>query len=76
MHGRQTLYTNRTFNSLQFGVFYGIFERTVDFLRFFLCATKVVWTCIYAYGGEWVKNCMANIKYNIPLQQHTLVVKE
>ena len=35
MHGRQTSYTNRAFNSLQFGVFYGIFERTVDFLRIF-----------------------------------------
>ena len=34
MHGRQTL-TNRAFNSLQLGVFYGIFERTVDLLRFF-----------------------------------------
>ena len=54
MHGRQTSYTNRAFNSLQFGVFYGIFERTVDLLRFF-CATKVVWTCIHAYGGEWVR---------------------
>ena len=53
MHGRQTSYTNRAFNSLQFGVFYGIFERTVDFLCFF-CATKVVWMCIHAYGGEWV----------------------
>ena len=53
MHRRQTLYTNRTFKSLQFGVFYRIFKRTVDFLRFF-CATKVVWTCIHAYGGEWV----------------------
>ena len=20
----------------------------------FFCATKVVWTCIHAYGGEWV----------------------
>ena len=20
------------------------------------CATKVVWTCIHAYGGEWVKD--------------------
>ena len=24
MHGRQTLYTNRACNSLQFGVFYGM----------------------------------------------------
>ena len=54
MHRRQTSCTNRTFNSLQFGVFHGIFERTVDFLRFF-CETKVVWTCIHAYGSEWVK---------------------
>ena len=29
MHGCQTSYTNRAFNSLQFGVFYGIFKRTV-----------------------------------------------
>ena len=36
MHRRQTLFTNRTFNSLQFGVFYGIFERLVYFLRFFV----------------------------------------
>ena len=35
MHGCQTSYTNRAFNSLQHGVFYGIFERTVDFVRFF-----------------------------------------
>ena len=40
-------------NYLQFDVFYGIIERTVDFLQFF-CTTKVVWTCIHAYGGEWV----------------------
>ena len=56
MHGRQTSYTNRAFNSLQFGVFYGIFERTVDFLRFFFGGTKAVWTRIHAYGGEWVKS--------------------
>ena len=40
MHGRQTSHTNRTFNSLQFGVFYGIFELTVDFLRFFFAQLK------------------------------------
>ena len=48
----------------------------IRFFTIFFFATKLVWTCIYAYGGEWVKNCMANIKYNIPLQQHTLVAKE
>ena len=62
MHGRQTSYTNRTFNSLQLGVFCGIFERMVDFLRFF-CATKVVWTCIHAYGGEWVKTLICHKEY-------------
>ena len=41
MHGRKTLYTNRAFNSLQFDVFYGIFERTVDFLRFFFAQLKL-----------------------------------
>ena len=53
-HGRQTSYTNRTFNSLHFGVFLGIFEGTVDLF----CATKVIWTYvhIYAYSGEWVKS--------------------
>ena len=35
MHGRQTSYTNRTINFLQFGVFYGIFEPMVDFYDFF-----------------------------------------
>ena len=40
--GAQTLtsYTKRTFNSLQFSVFYGIFERTVDFLRIFFLQLK------------------------------------
>ena len=61
MHRRQTLYTNRAFNSLQFGVFYGIFEKTVDLLQFF-CATKVVWTCIHAYGGEWVNRKLFGLK--------------
>ena len=35
MHGRQTSYTNRAFTSLQFGVFYRIVERTIDFYDFF-----------------------------------------
>ena len=36
MQGRQILYTTRTtrtFTSLQFGIFFGIFEQTVAFLR-------------------------------------------
>ena len=36
MHGLQTSYTSRTFNSLRFGVSFGIFERTVNFYDFFL----------------------------------------
>ena len=53
MHGRQTSCTNKTFNSLQFAVFDGIFELTVDYLRFFFAQLK--WSGrIYAYGSEWV----------------------
>ena len=45
MHGRQTSYTNRTFTSLQFGIFFRIFERMVVFIRFF---AQLKWSgCIY-----------------------------
>ena len=64
MHGRQTSYTNRTFKSLHFGVFSGFLKERV-FLQFF-CATKVGWTYIYAYSGEWV-----NFRVSMP----TLYVK-
>ena len=40
MHGRQTLYTNRTFTSLQFGLFFEIFEQTVEFFGFFFAQLK------------------------------------
>ena len=58
MHGRQTSYTNRTFNSLQFSVFYGLFERTVDFLRFF---AQLKWSRrVYMLTAvSWLKNDMS-----------------
>ena len=37
MHGLETSYTIRTFNSLRFGVFFWIFERTVDFFYELFC---------------------------------------
>ena len=30
----------------------------------FFGATKVVWTCIHAYGGEWVNNCITILATN------------
>ena len=50
MHGRQTSYTNKTFNSLQFGVFYGFFNERLNFKDFFAqlkCSGRI-------YGGERV----------------------
>ena len=46
MHGLQTSYTIRTFNSLRFSVFLGIFEQMVDFFSIFFALLE--WSgCIY-----------------------------
>ena len=68
MHGRQTSYTNGTFNSLQFA---GFLNERVIFYDFF-CATQVVWMYIYAYGGEWVNELNETDAYHYSHQKHDI----
>ena len=54
--------------------FTGFLNKRLIFYIFF-CATKVVWTYIYAYGGECVKGTIHSRNGHEPSQLHVVELK-